>query len=77
MCKKIVNIASLQELLDKKNITRYHLSKISGIPKTTIVDICSSKSSIEKCSAKTIQLIAVALNCSMEEIMKLEKPQIF
>lgn len=67
---------TLQELLDKKNITRYHLSKISGIPKTTIVDICSGKSSIEKCSAKTIQLIAIALNCSMEEIMELEKTKV-
>ncbi len=66
---------TLQELLDKKEITKYHLSKISGVPKTTIIDICNGKSSIEKCSAKTIQQIAIALNCSMEEIMELDEPK--
>lgn len=66
---------TLQELLDKKEITKYHLSKISGVPKTTIIDICNGKSSIEKCSAKTIQQIAIALNCSMEEIMELDEPE--
>lgn len=33
----------LQAYLDKKSITRYRLSKISGIPKTTVTDICSEK----------------------------------
>lgn len=68
---------TLQQLLDQKNITKYHLSKISGVPKTTIIDICAGKSSIEKCSAKTIQQIAIALNCTMEEIMMLDEPQKF
>ena len=66
---------TLQNLLDEKNITKYHLSKISGVPKTTITDICTGKSSIEKCSAKTIQQIASALNCSMETIMQLDEPE--
>ena len=63
---------TLQALLDSKNITKYHLSKISGVPKTTIIDICSGKSSIEKCSAKTVWQIAKALQCSMEDIMMLD-----
>ncbi len=63
---------TLQELLDQKKITKYHLSKISYIPKTTIIDICNGKSSIENCSAKTVYGIAKALGCSMEEIMNLE-----
>lgn len=62
----------LQSLIDSKNITKYHLSKISGIPKTTIADICSGKSSLQKCSAKTVQLLAKALNCTMEDIMELD-----
>ncbi len=65
---------TLQLLLNQKNLTKYHLSKIIGVPKTTIADICSGKSSIAKCSAKTIQLLAIALNCTMEEIMMLEEP---
>lgn len=63
---------TLQLLLDQKNMTKYHLSKISGVPKTTIIDICAGKSAIEKCSAKTIQQIAAALGCTMEDIMRLE-----
>ena len=61
----------LQTLLNQKKITKYHLSKISGIPKTTIMDICSGESSIEKCAAKTVQSLANALNCTMEDVMRL------
>lgn len=68
---------TLQNFLDEKNITKYQLSKVSGVPKTTIIDICTGKSTIGKCSAKTIQKIATALNCSMEEIMELDEPECF
>ncbi len=61
--------------IDKKNITKYHLSKISGVPKTTIIDICSGQSSIDRCFAKTVLQIAKALGCSMEDIMMLEEPK--
>ena len=66
---------TLQLLLDQKNITKYHLSKISGVPKTTIIDICSGQSSIDRCSAKTVFQIAKALGCTMEDIMMLEEPK--
>ena len=65
---------TLQILLEERKITKYHLSKISGVPKTTIIDICSGKSEIARCSAKTIQQIARALDCTMEEIMMLDAP---
>lgn len=64
----------LQTVLDQRKITKYHLSKISGVPKTTINDICSGKSEIERCSAKTVQQLAKALDCSMEDIMLLSSP---
>ena len=48
----------------------YHLSKISGVPKTTVIDICAGRSSLEKCSAKTVLLLAKALNCTMEELLE-------
>lgn len=63
---------TLQEYIDSKNITKYHLSQISGVPKTTVMDICSGKSSLQKCSARTVQQLAKALNCTMEDIMSLE-----
>ena len=71
MCKDGVTM-TLQTLLNSENITKYQLSKISGVPKTTVIDICSGKSSIEKCSAKTVYQIAKALNMSMEDIMELD-----
>ena len=44
----------LQTLLEQRQITKYHLSKVSGVPKTTIMDICAGRSEIERCSAKTV-----------------------
>ena len=64
----------LQTLLDQRHITKYHLSKTSGIPKTTIMDICAGRSEIEKCTAKTVCQLAKALDCTMEEIMELSSP---
>lgn len=65
---------NLQEYLDSMNITKYHLSRISGVPKTTITDICSGKSDIEKCSARTVMLLAKALNLTMEELIDIASP---
>jgi len=62
---------NLQTFLEQRNISKYHLSKLSGIPKTTIMDICAGRSNIERCSAKTVQQLAKALDCSMEDIMAL------
>ena len=64
----------LQTLLDQRQITKYHLSKVSGVPKTTIMDICAGRSEIERCSAKTVQQLAKALDCTMEDIMELSSP---
>ena len=61
---------SLQTMLNDKNISMYRLSQISGVPKTTVIDICSGKSSIENCNAKTVLQLSRALNCSMEDIMQ-------
>ena len=63
---------NLQEYIDSRNITKYHLSQISGVPKTTVIDICSGKSSLQKCSACTVQQLAKALGCTMEYIMSLD-----
>ena len=61
----------LQALLDQRKISKYYLSKISGVPKTTIMDICAGRSDIERCSAKTVQQLARALDLTMEEVMNL------
>ena len=60
---------SINELLAQKNITKYRLWKESGVPQATISDICTGKTSIEKCSAETIYRIAKVLDVSMESLI--------
>ena len=62
----------LNDLLNEKKMSKYRLAKKSGIPQTTIVDICSRKARIEKCSADTIYKIAKALDVSMESLIEQE-----
>ena len=65
-------MVNLRTLLGERNMSMYRLSKISGVPNTTIVDICSGKSAIEGCNAGTVFRLAKALNCSMEELMEID-----
>ena len=44
----------LADLLSEQGISKYSLSKNSGVPYTTLSDICSGKTSLEKCSAETV-----------------------
>lgn len=55
----------LQEFLNERGISKYRLSKISGGPGTTILDICAGRNEIERCSAGTVQRIAKALGYTM------------
>ena len=57
-------------LLKEKNISMYRLSKDSGIPYTTINDICSGKTQLEKCSAETVYKIASTLRIPMEALLE-------
>lgn len=59
----------LNDLISERGITKYRLSKESGVPQTTIIDICSGKSKIKNCSAGTLYKIAKALNISMESLI--------
>ena len=36
----------INDLLEKENMSRYRLSKESGVPMTTITDICSGKADL-------------------------------
>lgn len=59
----------LDELMSKKNISKYRLSKNSGIPYSTLTDILSGKARLEKCSAETVYKLAKELGTSMEELL--------
>lgn len=61
---------ALNDLMKTKKITKYRLAKESGVPYTTVSDICSGKAQIEKCSSETIYRISKVLNVSMESIIE-------
>jgi len=50
-------------------MTKYRLAKLSGIPNATLSELCSGKTSIEKCSGETLYKIAKTLNVSMESLL--------
>ena len=47
----------INELLSQKGMSKYRLSKESGVAQTTIMDICSGKARIEKCAGDTLYRI--------------------
>lgn len=63
---------NIEEYIKSKTLTKYRLSQISGVPKTTLADICSGKTGLMNCSARTVQKLATALDCSMEFLLSLE-----
>ena len=66
----------INEKLEKINMTKYRLSKDSGVPQATINDICSGKADLEKCSAGTLYKIAKVLGISIEDILDSAKDDI-
>lgn len=56
----------IESLLQKRKMTKYRLSALSGVPYATLNDICSGKTKLEKCSAETVYKLAKALDVPME-----------
>lgn len=63
----------VNELLKKENMSRYRLSKESGVAMTTITDICSGKAELDKCAAGTIYKIAKVLGVSVDFLLENNK----
>lgn len=60
----------INDILKEKNTTKYRLAKESGIPYTTVNDICNGKADISKCSIETIYRISKVLCVSIEELVE-------
>ncbi len=60
----------INTILEQKGITKYRLAKQSGVPHTTLNDICNKKTSIWQCSAETLYRISQALDVSMESLIR-------
>lgn len=63
---------TIMQFIKEKGLSRYSLSKTSGIPWATLSDICSGKTSLSRCSAQTLSKLSKALGLTMEEILELE-----
>ena len=74
---KTVMYMTIQQILRKKNLSRYQLSKKSGVPWATLADICSGKTTLSRCSAGTLMKLSSTLGIPMEQLITLtaEKPQ--
>ena len=59
----------INTLLKEKNMTKYMLSKKSGVPHTTVIDICSGKTKLNKCNAETLYKLAKTLDVTMEDLV--------
>lgn len=65
----VVNM-NINEILKQTGMTKYRLSKLSGVPHATLNDLCSGKSHIEKCSAETVYKLSKTLHVSMEVLIE-------
>ena len=63
---------TLESVMERKGLTRYQLSKISGIPWSTLSNICTGKTDFEKCTVGTVKKLANALDLTIEETLDLE-----
>ena len=59
----------ISRLLDERKMTKYRLSKESGVPYSTIEDLLNGKTSLKSCSAGTLYQICRVLEIPMEELL--------
>lgn len=60
----------INELLQKENMSRYRLSKESGVAMTTITDICNGKAELNKCTAGTLYKIAKVFGVTVDFLLE-------
>ena len=60
---------NINTILAKKGMTKYRLAKSSGVPHTTVIDICSNKAKIQNCSGETLYKLAKTLDVSIESLL--------
>lgn len=59
----------IQSYLDKHNVTRYKVSKISGISQMTLKHAVDSRNGIDGISGKVLKAIAIALDKTPGQVL--------
>jgi len=60
---------NLNDLLNQKTMTKYRLSKNSGVPFTTISEVTTGKTKIKNCTGETLYKLAKALDVTIEDLL--------
>lgn len=58
----------IDDWMKQKNLSRYELSKKSGIPYTTLTDLIQKRTRLEKSSAETVYKLSKVMGISMDEL---------
>jgi antitoxin HigA-1 len=61
----------IDDWMKQKNLSRYELSKKSGIPYTTLTDLIQKRTRLEKSSAETVYKLSKVMGISMDELFLL------
>jgi len=59
----------VSSLLTEKNMTKYKLSKASGVAFTTVSEITTGKTKIKNCTGDTLYRLAKALDVTIEDLL--------
>jgi len=59
----------LNNFLKEKHMTKYQLSKNSGVPFTTISEITTGKTKIRNCTGATLYKLAKAMDVAIEDLL--------
>ena len=60
---------SINDLLEQNKMTKYKLSKASGVSFTTVSEITTGKTKIKNCTGETLYRLAKALDVTIEELL--------
>jgi len=59
----------LNNYLEEKKMTKYQLSKLSGVPFTTISEITTGKTKLRNCTGATLYKLAKAMGVDIEDLL--------
>jgi DNA-binding Xre family transcriptional regulator len=60
---------NINDLLEQKHISKYRLSKVSGVPYTTVSEITTGKTKIKNCTGENLYRLAKALDVTVEDLL--------
>jgi DNA-binding Xre family transcriptional regulator len=60
---------NINDLLEQKQMSKYKLSKVSGVPFTTVSEITTGKTKIKNCTGENLYRLAKALDVTVEDLL--------